>query len=243
MPTVSCPSCATRQSVDASATSYTCTACGKSWDFVVCSSCGSRYHAKPGATGWTCPNCGTAHGTAAAPPPEAAPTPAPAMSVSGDDLDAVPPEGPAGPQQPFGTPEPGSAFPMPQADRRGGFPRWGFAVIAVVVVAIVGVFLLTRGGDDAPGETPAPSTDEAIATMCTDVQQSTQVLRDDALGRAQETLKEDAAAIKQAGDPATAKQVKVLIARIQDLREVFQEQGDTTAATAALGDAVSALPC
>src|SRR4051812_35935151 len=126
MPTVSCPSCATRQSVDASATSYTCTSCGKRWAFVVCSSCGSRYHAKPGATGWTCPNCGTAHGTAAAaapapaPAPEATPTPAPAMSVSGDDLDAVPPEGPAGPQQPFGTPEPGSAFPMPQADRRGG---------------------------------------------------------------------------------------------------------------------------
>ena len=43
-------------------------------------------------------------------------TPAPAMSVSGDDLDAVPPEGPAGPQQPFGTPEPG--FRVPDAAGR-----------------------------------------------------------------------------------------------------------------------------
>jgi predicted RNA-binding Zn-ribbon protein involved in translation (DUF1610 family) len=236
MPTVSCPSCATRQSVDASATSYTCTSCGKSWDFVVCSSCGSRYHAKPGATGWTCPNCGTVN-------PAAAPVPAAAMAVSGDDLDAVPPENLAGPQQPFGTPEPGSAFPMPQADRPGGFPRWGFAVIAVVVVAIVGVFLLTRGGDDAPGDTPAPNADEAIATMCTDVQQGTQLLRDDALGRAQDTLTQDAAAIKRAGDTATAKQVKVLIARIEDLRTAFQEQAPTDEATAAMAEAVSALPC
>ena len=84
---------------------------------------------------------------------------------------------------------------------------------------------------------------EAIATMCTDVQQSTQVLRDDALGRAQDTLKQDAAAIKQAGDPATAKQVKVLIARIEDLRTALQEQAPTEEATAALLDARSALPC
>ena len=79
--------------------------------------------------------------------------------------------------------------------------------------------------------------------MCTDVQQSTQVLRDDALERAQATLKEDAAAIKRAGDTATAKQVKVLIARIEDLRTALQEQAPTDEATAALLDAVSALPC
>ena len=44
-------------------------------------------------------------------------------------------------------------------------------------------------------------------------------------------------------DTATAKQVKVLIAKIEDLRTALQEQAPTEDATAALLDAVSALPC
>jgi hypothetical protein len=236
MPTVSCPTCATDQNVETTATSYTCTSCGTSWDLVVCSSCGSRYHAKPGSPRWTCPNCGTVNGSAV--PAATSAT----MSVSGDDLDSVPPEGPGGPQQPFGSTEPGSAFPMPQADRPGGFPRWALALIAVAVVAIIAVVLLTRGGDEEPAS-PAPNADAAITALCTHVQQLTQLLRDDSLGRAQDTIRQDAAAIREAGDAATAKQVKVLIARIQDLRVAYQEQGDTADASAAMGKAIAALPC
>jgi hypothetical protein len=165
------------------------------------------------------------------------------MSVSGDDLDSVPPEGPGGPQDPFGSTEPGSAFPMPQADRPGGLPRWALALIAVAVVAIIAVILLTRGGDEESGASPTPNADVAITTLCTHVQQLTQLLRDDALGRAQDTIRQDAAAIREAGDTATAKQVKVLIARIQELRVAYQEQADTADASAAMGKAIAALPC
>lgn len=59
MPEVTCPSCHTRQAVDATATGYVCVSCGAEWDFVECATCHSRFHSAPDATSWRCPTCGT----------------------------------------------------------------------------------------------------------------------------------------------------------------------------------------
>lgn len=244
MPSVSCPSCSTSQPIEASASSYVCTSCGKPWDLVACSSCGSRFHAKPGTTGWTCPTCGTPHGTAA--PSASAAGGTAAVSVSGDDLDTASSEPLGGRQQPFGSEEPTSPFPMPRRDRPSRFPPWGYAVIGVLVVAVIALFLLTRGGDDDPGErsSPSPNAAEAVAAMCTDVQQLTQLVRDDALGRSQDALKDHVGTLRDAGDQKTAKQVRTLIAKIGDLRTALQTQPETQrAAAAAVQRAVRALPC
>jgi predicted RNA-binding Zn-ribbon protein involved in translation (DUF1610 family) len=259
MPTVSCPSCSTHQSVEASATSYTCGSCGSTWDFVVCDTCGSRFHSRPGSTGWTCPNCGTPHGSALAdegaspdqataeaaeePPAEPPATPAP-VSIMGDDLDSAPREPLGGPQEAFGAQEAGSPFPMPSRDRTGGLgglPSWALIAAAVVAVVIVGgvVFrLVGGGGSDA---SPAATVDATAAT-CQDVQQ-TQILRADALGRARQDLRDDVAALKQAGDKPTAKQVTVLIGRLDAYRTALQNQEDTTDEVAAISRAIRALPC
>jgi predicted RNA-binding Zn-ribbon protein involved in translation (DUF1610 family) len=68
VPEVTCPSCHTRQGIDADAAGYTCRECGADWDFVTCESCGSRFHAAPDAQGWRCPSCGTENGRAHARP-------------------------------------------------------------------------------------------------------------------------------------------------------------------------------
>jgi predicted RNA-binding Zn-ribbon protein involved in translation (DUF1610 family) len=59
VPEVTCPSCRTRQAIDADASGYTCRSCGADWDFVSCASCGGRFHAAPDAPEWRCPTCGT----------------------------------------------------------------------------------------------------------------------------------------------------------------------------------------
>ncbi len=256
MPTVSCPACSTRQTVEASATGYTCTSCSAIWEFVVCSTCGSHYHSRPGSTGWTCPNCGTPHGSAVAGGTAAATAPASGegpeaqgsapVSVRGDDLDAAPSEQLGGPQTPYGADEPGSAFPMPQRERRAGVPPWAWVAGAAVVVAVLSlVFILNLGGEDPGDATPPANAAAATATLCQDVQQLTQLLRDDSLGRTQTTLKQDVAALKQAGDPETAKQVRTLITAIGDLRSALRSQDDAqkNEATAAMLAAMDALPC
>ena len=82
MPSVTCPRCQTRQTVEAGIAGYTCHRCGTAWVFAACERCGSRFHMPPGTSTWTCPNCGFEH----APPPvehpapaHAAPLPAPAQ--------------------------------------------------------------------------------------------------------------------------------------------------------------------
>jgi predicted RNA-binding Zn-ribbon protein involved in translation (DUF1610 family) len=234
MPNVTCPSCSTRQEIVEGAESYTCTSCGRVWEFVVCESCGSRFHAKPGTTEWTCPTCGTAHPRVASPQP---------VAISGDDLEAVPTEAPGGPLQPGPTTDPGTVFPMPRAERTGWagwagkVPTWAWvAVVAVVVVAIAAV-VLTRGG----GSTPEASG-SATEAMCAHVG-GLQELRTDALGRAQDDLKADAAALKAEGSEDVAKQVKKLIAAIGAVRTDLQNQDPTTKSFAAMNKAIAALPC
>jgi ribosomal protein L37AE/L43A len=250
MPTVSCPACSTSQVVEPGAAGYACTSCGTSWEFVTCQTCGSRFHSRPGSTGWTCPNCGTPHGTPAQTAPQApsergSRAAAPALAIKGDDLDAAPSEPLRGPQQPFDPQDPASAFPMPRRADRGGIPPWVFVAVGavlVVVVVVVAIFLFTRGGDDAPqGATPTGST-EIKEKLCSDVRQLS-VLRTDALGRAQDDLKADAAALKEAGDKATAKKVSKLVAAVGDVRTALGEQRDTTEAATAMAKAIAALDC
>lgn len=141
---------------------------------------------------------------------------------------------------------PEDAFAMPVRES-GGRPVWIYVLAAVAaVVVLVLVFNLLFGGDggdaeptDAAGQV---SGQEAIDTMCGHVQQ-VQVFRDDALGAAAEQLQQDVAALKQAGERPTAKQVKELIAAIEDARAALANQEDTTEPFAALQTAITDLPC
>jgi len=142
---------------------------------------------------------------------------------------------------------PEDAFAMPVRES-GGRPIWIYVLAAVAaVVVLVLLFNLFFGGDDGNGEA-APtdgaqvSGEEATTTMCGHLQQ-VQVFRDDALGVAAEQLREDVAALKQAGERPTAKQVKALIAAIEDARAALANQEDTTEPFAALEEAIAGLPC
>lgn len=246
MPTVSCPSCSTSQTVATGADSYACSSCGASWEFVTCQTCGSRFHSRPESTGWTCPNCGTPHGSAAegsaAVPQEAAAASPPSLAVKGDDLDSAAQEPLGGPQLPFDPKDPGSSFPMPRRAGRRGIPPWVFVAIGAVVVVSVAVYLFTRGGEDAPGDATPGAAVAAKEKLCTDINQL-QVLRTDALGRAQDDLKADAVALKRADDPATAKRVRKLVTAVGDVRSALQNQEDTSAAVSAMSEAILALDC
>lgn len=165
------------------------------------------------------------------------------MAIRGDDLDAAEPEPLRGPQSPFSDHDP--TFPMPRrADRHRSIPPWVIVAVGAAVVALIAIFVFTRGGDDAPtGKTPSPGSAAAMEQLCSDVRQLQQVIRTDALGRAQDDLKVDATALKEAGDKATAKKVNQLIAAVGDLRTALEEQQDTTEATNAMAEAIDAVDC
>jgi hypothetical protein len=143
---------------------------------------------------------------------------------------------------------PEDAFAMPVRESNGR-PVWIYVLAAVAaIVVLVLLFNLLFGGDDGGGEaTPtdsgAPvSGQEAIDTMCGHVQQ-VQVFRDDALRAAAEELQGDVAALKQAEERQAAKQVKALMAAIDDARQALANQEDTTEPFAALQTAITDLPC
>jgi hypothetical protein len=140
---------------------------------------------------------------------------------------------------------PEDAFAMPVRDSSGR-PAWVYVVAGLVaLVVVVVLFTVLFGGDDdpaAPAETGQASGEEAVATMCGHVQQI-QVFRDDALGAAAEQLREDVAALKQAGERATARQVRALISSIGDARQALANQEDTAEPFAALEEDIQALPC
>lgn len=257
MPSVRCPSCDTAQHVEAGSTGYSCSSCGTTWSFVVCRSCGARFHAKPGATTWTCPKCGLLQEASAEPPPDPAEpaASAPPMRITDADLDR-PTERPATAASAFppglglGDDDEGpqDAFAMPVRERSGR-PLWIYVLVAVAaLVLLVLLFNVIFGGDgggDATptGGAPAVSAEEATTTMCSHVQQATQVLRDDALGQAADQLQQDVAALREAGERQTAKQVKTVIAAIDDVRDDLANQQDTTASFGELSQAIQELPC
>jgi len=254
MPSVRCPSCDTAQHVEAQSSGYTCSSCGKEWGFVVCRSCGSRFHSKPGATTWTCPRCGLLQDASAEPPPPAPAEPATPVPMTITDAVLDTPQEPPGSAFPPGLglgaddEGPEDAFAMPVRES-GGRPIWIYVLAAVAaVVVLVLLFNLFFGGDDGEGDAVPTdgggqvSGEEATTTMCGHLQQ-VQVFRDDALGVAAEQLQEDVAALKQAGERSTAKQVKALIAAIEDARAALANQEDTTEPFAALEEAIADLPC
>jgi hypothetical protein len=134
---------------------------------------------------------------------------------------------------------PQDAFAMPYR-ASGRRPVWLWIVAGLVaLVLVVVLFNLIFGGD---GEDTGVSADEAVATMCSHVQQ-TQVLREQALAQAQVTLRADAKALKQAGDAETAKQVRALVAATGDLRMALASQEGAADELRAQGEAIAALPC
>jgi hypothetical protein len=78
--------------------------------------------------------------------------------------------------------------------------------------------------------------------MCGHVQQI-QVFRDDALGAAAEQLAQDRAALRQAGERETARQVRQLIVAIGVARDALANQQPTAGPFADLQEAIDALPC
>lgn len=221
---------------------------------MVCRSCGSRFHAKPGATTWTCPRCGLLQDASAEPPPpapaEPVRTPVP-MTITDADLDA--PQEPPGSAFPPGlglgddAEGPQDAFAMPVRES-GGRRLWPFvlgAIVAVVLLVLLfNIFLGGGDGGEPSGGDGGGQAGGALATtaMCGHIQQ-VQVVRDDALGAAAEQLREDVAALKEAGERRTAKQVRAVIAAIGDVREAVATQQPTEESFAALQDAMAALPC
>ena len=240
MPSVTCPACSTAQAVEPGAGGYACASCGRSWVFVACDTCGSRFHSRPDSTGWTCPNCGTPHGTAAQHGPGVTPTAAataapPSLAMKGDDLD----EANGNPwvdhkrrsiPRILHRPTPCRGEPTEAASHPGVFVAGG-----AVLVVLVAVFLFTRERLQ-PDDLPPAGAAVAKEQVCTDVRQL-QTLRTDALGRAQDDLKAEAKQLQSAGDAATAKKVKKLVAAVGDYRVALEEQQDTTEASEAMGTA------
>ena len=144
---------------------------------------------------------------------------------------------------------PEDAFAMPtraSSDR----PPWVWIVAGLVAISVAVLAFNVLFGGDGGGEadtTPsggggAVTVEEATATMCGHVQQ-TQVFRVQALAQAEDALRDDAKALKQAGDTQAAKQVRGLITATANLRQVLADQGDTTDALAAQAEAIASLPC
>lgn len=113
-------------------------------------------------------------------------------------------------------------------------------VAGAFIAGLIVLFLLTRGGDE--GSEPSPPAADPTAELCQDVQQL-QVLRADALSRAQDDLKADADALKAAGDKQGAKQVRTLVAAVADVRTALANQASSEDEVAAMLKAINALPC
>jgi DNA-directed RNA polymerase subunit RPC12/RpoP len=126
MPSVTCPRCHARQSIDEDADGYTCERCGTAWAFATCENCGTRFHMPPGTTSWTCPNCGYEH------EPAAVERRAPAHAA---------PPGPA---------------PQPDARAARRLRLGSIAVAGIVAVVIGAFALTRGGSTAPPAPTPDP---------------------------------------------------------------------------------------
>jgi hypothetical protein len=194
------------------------------------------------------------------PPPPSPPEPAQVVeaqaaatspiTITDADLDA--PQEPLGSAFPAGLgledddEGPQDAFAMPVRETSGRPPWiWIAGGIVVLVVAVV-LLSMVLGENDAPAPSPnsagRAAGERATATMCGHVQQM-QVFRDDALARARDQLRQDVAALRQAGERQTAKEARAVIGAIEQARRALANQQDTARPFADLEGAIAELPC
>jgi ribosomal protein L37AE/L43A len=141
---------------------------------------------------------------------------------------------------------PAHAAPMPpsrsSASLRARRLRLGSIALIGIVAVLVGSFLLSRGGSGATTQSPDA---QAVATLCLHLR-DLQTARVDALTRVAEAISGDADAIEAAGNQQLADAVRTLRQAVIGYRDALQTQnGDDTAAAAAMADALSnpTIPC
>ena len=137
----------------------------------------------------------------------------------------------------------------PHGRNRRGISRVGvplpLLIGAVIAIgAVVALPLTLGGGDDSvPSRTPSPSSNaDPLRKVCRDLV-DVQLLREDALGRAADVLKQDAAALRSEGDRENAAAVDDIVTAIRTYQEVARGGGDTVAATNQLLDALAGVQC
>lgn len=137
----------------------------------------------------------------------------------------------------------------PHGRNRRGISRVGvplpLLIGAIIAIgAVVALALTLRGGDDSvPSRTPSPSSNtDPLRKVCRDLV-DVQLLREDALGRAADALKQDAAALRSQGDRENAAAVDDIVTAIRTYQEVARGGGDTVAATNQLLDALAGVQC
>jgi hypothetical protein len=115
---------------------------------------------------------------------------------------------------------------------------------AIIAIGAVVALALALGGDDAtPSPTPSPSSNvDPLRKVCRDLV-DVQLLREDALGRAADALRADAAALRSQGDRENAAAVIDIVKAIRTYQEVAGGGGDTVAATNQLLDALAGVQC
>ena len=195
--------------------------------FAACENCGVRFHMRPGTTDWTCPECGHEHGSATMGEFE----PEEAQIVS----------------EPAAVPTPSHLAPIaPKPAGRRPLTRARLATIAIVgIVAVLAIaFALSSISGDttaaaSPSTSPSLTTTQALCLHLRDLQ----TLREDALTRLADTLKNDATAIKAEGNTGLTASVLRLRKAVLAYRDALAVQGDTSAASAELGSAIVAMPC
>jgi hypothetical protein len=137
----------------------------------------------------------------------------------------------------------------PHGRNRRGISRVGVPLplligVVIAIGAVVALALtLGGGGDGVPSRTPSPSSNaDPLRKVCRDLV-DVQLLREDALGRAADALKQDAAALRSQGDREKAAAVDDIVTAIRTYQEVARGGGDTVAATNQLLDALAGVQC
>jgi len=131
--------------------------------------------------------------------------------------------------------------------RRPSMPSPVLIVAAAVLVVAVAAVVVFAGGDDGGGDGDGGGNGDgssaALATTCSHIQGGYQVLRQQALSQTANQLSSDADALRAEGDDAAAALVDDLVVATQDLAAVIGSGEDDTEANAAVGAAITAVPC
>lgn len=136
----------------------------------------------------------------------------------------------------------------PHGRNRRGISRVGVPLPLLVgaivgIGAVVALAVTLGGGGGVPSRTPSPSSNaDPLRKVCRDLV-DVQLLREDALGRAADALKQDAAALRSQGDRENAVAVVDIVRAIRTYQEVARGGGDTVAATDQLLDALAGVQC